>query len=314
MLLAASPVIARPAAANDYFKWRTSDEQRFSQAGLTNNATTLPSETNPAITRSRVPSSPAVEAAPRNYAAEQAQFAAALTAARTGDNASFIKLFRYYRAGWGVEMDYEKALFWLKKAEGQKVPEAYYELSYMYQIGWGVPQDSQKSYDYARLFKNSGGSDELVTFLTRSLKSRIGDNALKCLQYGFLYQTPQFAQCNLQLDQAQQQAALLSQQAAIARQQYEFERARYEQQLLEARQANALAQKEQEARERNAASQKMLQMSEDLLCPKVSPGIFAEPVPGCGRNKHVPPPPTVNVFVQPSAKYCGATAAGRLPC
>lgn len=307
--------ISWQAAAQDYFKWRRSDEQRFPQASFANNTTTSPTGASPVLTQSTAPSRPAVEAAPRNYAAEQAEFAGRLAAARAGDNASFIKLFRYYRAGWGVGKDEQKAIFWLKKAELNRVPESYFELSYMHQIGWGVPQDFQKSFDYARLFKNAGGTDEMVSFLNETLKSRVGGNAFACLRYGFLYQTPQFAQCNLQIDQAQQQAALLSQQAAINQKNYEFQRMLHEQQLLEARQAKELAQKEQEARERSAASQKLLEISADLLCPKVRRGVFAEPVAGCGRNKHVPPPPTVNVFVQqPSAKYCGATAAGRLPC
>lgn len=273
---------------------------------------------DPVVTSARqssVPTNAEARSIQRDYAAEQSEFSKNLAAARRGDASSYIKLAGHYMGGRGVARDYSKALFWLRKAEGQKDPAAFLELSWVYFNGFGVPQDFQKSYDYARLSRNAGGSNDGVTFLMRLIMRRIGANAFKCLEYGFVYQTPQFAQCHLQLDQAQKQASLFNQHAEIARQQYELERARYAQQLEEARLAKELAEKEQEARERRARSERLFQLSEDMLCPKEGPGgIFAEPVAGCGRNKNKPQAPTVNVFVQPEKKYCGATAAGPIRC
>lgn len=95
----------------------------------------------------------------------------------------------------------------------------------------------------------------------------------------------------------------------MARQQYEFERSRYEQQLADAKQAQERAEREEADRERRAAAERLRQLSEDMLSPNEGPGIFAEPVAGCGRNKNKPQAPTVNVIVQPWAQEPGAWRA-----
>jgi len=126
------------------------------------------------------------------------------------------------------------------------------------------------------------------------------------MSYGFRQGTPSFAQCLMQADQAErlaqqqaqlarQQAQFAQQQAQYAQQQYQLQAQQYQRQLAAEQQA---LEREKQAR-RDAAWDSLRQTAEDLACPKVSRGMFAEPVAGCGRNKHVPPAPVVNVIVRP---------------
>jgi hypothetical protein len=207
-----------------------------------------------------------------------------------------------YGNGQGTAKDTAKAMFWLNKAVENRDPYAYSLMSITYLQGEWVEKDIQKSYDYAQRATNAG-YDTKHSFAGGSLISEIGrvagpDN-FNCMFYGFRQGTPNFAQCLMQQAQAQQlaqqQAQFAKQQAQYAQQQYQLQAEQYQRQLAAEQQA---LEREKEAK-REAAWERLRQTSEDLACPKVSRGMFAEPVAGCGRNKHVPPAPVVNVIVRP---------------
>jgi TPR repeat protein len=227
-----------------------------------------------------------------------------------------------YMNGTGVEKDDVKALFWTQRAEKAGLIEAKYTLALMHVQGEGVGQDLQKSYDYLNAYIKAGNTSPKTAELSERIKQSVGESGYSCMTYGFRQGTPSFAQCQMQADQAErlaqqqaqlsrQQAQFAQQQAQYARQQYELQAQQYQRQLAAERRA---LEREEQA-ERDAASERLFQMSEDMLCPKKTRGgIFAEPVAGCGRNKNEPKAPTVNVYVTPEKKYCGATAAGPLRC
>jgi hypothetical protein len=226
-----------------------------------------------------------------------------------------------YMTGTGVEKDDVKALFWTQRAEKAGLIEAKYTLALMYAQGGAVEQDLQKSYDYLNAYLKAGNTSPKTAELSESIKRIVGENGYSCMTYGFRQGTPSFAQCLMQADQAQrlaqqqaqlarQQAQFAQQQAQYAQQQYELQAQQYQRQLAAEQQA---LEREKEAK-RQAAWERLSQAAEDLACPKVGPGMFAEPVAGCGRNKHVPPAPVVNVQVTTENKYCGRTAAGPIPC
>jgi TPR repeat protein len=211
-----------------------------------------------------------------------------------------------YMTGTGVEKDDVKALFWTQRAEKAGLIEAKYTLALMYAQGGAVEQDLQKSYDYLNAYLKAGNTSSKTAELSESIKRSVGENGYSCMTYGFRQGTPSFAQCLMQADQAErlaqqqaqlsrQQAQFAQQQAQYAQQQYELQAQQYQRQLA----AEKLALEREEQAERDAASARLFQMAEDFACPKVSRGMFAEPVAGCGRNKHVPPAPVVNVIVRP---------------
>lgn len=244
-------------------------------------------------------------------------FRLALTAARANlpSAQSFVAFL--YGYGVGTVKDAKKAMFWLQKSVDSKHPYAYNLMSIAYLRGDWIGMDIQRSYDFAQL-ANSSGYDTTKSFAGASLMSEIsrvaGPDSFSCMSYGFRQGTPSFSQCLMQTAQTQQlarqQAQLAQQQAQYARQQYELQAQQYQRQLAAEQQA---LEREKEAK-RQAAWERLSQAAEDLACPKVGPGMFAEPVAGCGRNKNQPKAPTVNVYVAPEKKYCGATAAGPLRC
>ena len=245
-------------------------------------------------------------------------FRLALTAARANlpSAQSFVAFL--YGYGEGTVKDAKKAMFWLQKSVDNKHPYAYNLMSIAYLRGDWIEMDIQRSYDFAQL-ANSSGYDTTKSFAGASLMSEIsrvaGPDSFSCMSYGFRQGTPSFSQCLMQTAQTQQlarqQAQLARQQAQYAQQQYQLQAQQYQRQLA----AEKLALERAEQAERDAASERLFQMSADMLCPKKTRGgIFAEPVAGCGRNKNEPQAPTVNVYVTPEKKYCGATAAGPLRC
>lgn len=246
-----------------------------------------------------------------------ADYGSMIKAARAGDTSAFVPLARYYMDGSGVSADPKKGLFWLRKAEQSRNPEAYPLLALAYLEGQGVPQDIQKAFSFVEVARNAGAESQSQE-IERILKQRFGDDAITCAGYGMALGTPQNGQCRLQLQQARQlaeqqaqlarqQELFAQQQARFAQQQYELQAQQYQRQLA----ADRLARDAQERAESRAASESLRQLSEDLLCPKQGPGPFAPPVAGCGSNKHVPRPPTVNVIVNTEARDCRyRTAAG----
>lgn len=251
----------------------------------------------------------------------KADFDKALKAARAGDKSQFLTVVDMYMTGTEVEKDDIKALFWAQKAEKAGLIEAKYTLALMYAERGGVGQDLQKSYDYLSAYVKAANTSLKTAELSEIIKQSVGKNGYSCMSYGFRQATPSFAQCLMQADQAEriaqqqeqlsrQQAQFAQQQAQYARQQYELQAQQYQRQLAAEQQA---LEREKEAK-REAAWERLRQTAEDLACPKVGPGMFAEPVAGCGRNKNVPPAPVVNVHVTNENKYCGRTAAGPIPC
>ena len=251
----------------------------------------------------------------------KADFDKTLKAARAGDKSQFLTVVDMYMTGTEVEKDDIKALFWAQKAEKAGLIEAKYTLALMYAERGGVGQDLQKSYDYLSAYVKAASTSLKTAELSEIIKQSVGKNGYSCMSYGFRQATPSFAQCLMQADQAErlaqqqaqlarQQAQFAQQQAQYAQQQYELQAQQYQRQLAAEQQA---LEREKEAK-RQAAWERLSQAAEDLACPKVGPGMFAEPVAGCGRNKNQPKAPTVNVYVAPEKKYCGATAAGPLRC
>lgn len=211
-----------------------------------------------------------------------------LSAAKRGLPRAQARVGWGYLHGVGVIVNREKAIYWLDKAVKNNDPAGYYSISLAYLNGWGVEADLQKAFDYAIKAKNAryDASDDLL----RQIAETSGRRDFTCMSYGFKQGTIEFAQCRLKIDQAQEQAEVALQQAAAAQREYDRRQA-------EARAAQALAQQAEAERRRNESADRLRQFSEDLLCPKQGPGMFAPPVPGCGRNKNVPIPPTVNVIV-----------------
>lgn len=82
-------------------------------------------------------------------------FLLALEAARMGDPRNMVNVAWSYSEGHGVRIDFKKAIYWLKKAIGFKIPEAYYNLANHYEKGEGV------SVNFLKAFKNYKISAEL---------------------------------------------------------------------------------------------------------------------------------------------------------
>lgn len=227
---------------------------------------------------------------------EPEAFRLTISAARRGDPRAQVVVARYYREGIGTEVDIQKSIYWLNEAVKKGDPAGFYNLSLAYIYGVGVTKDLQKGFDYAQSADRLGysGASKLLDFI----KNSVGENNFTCMTYGFRQSTPDFGRCLLQLDQAQQQAALVRRQTEIAQGQLELERQRLEQQRLAAAEAQRLAEVERLAAERKRKSDALKAMSEDFLCPKKTPGLFAEPVAGCGRNKNEPVPANVQVIIQ----------------
>lgn len=145
-------------------------------------------------------------------------------------------------------------------------------------------------------------------------KAEVGDekaDAAVCESFGFTKGTSDFGNCMLQL--RRERTALQIEQIRYLKQAIAATEAR-RQALIEAEvQARREAQAEREAgRQRSAArSERLMQLSEDMLCPKQGPGAFAPPVAGCGSNKNTTHPSTTNVIVNVEKRDCKyRTAAG----
>ena len=68
------------------------------------------------------------------------------TLANHGDAEAQYNLGYCYECGLGVEIDYEKAVFWYKKAAELGNPIAQTNLGGCYEHGRGVPQDFEKAF------------------------------------------------------------------------------------------------------------------------------------------------------------------------
>lgn len=67
-----------------------------------------------------------------------------------GDSSAQTHLGAMYLNGYGVETDYFKAQYWLKKAGAQNETWALRMLGEIYAFGEGVPEDQEQSYSYYR--------------------------------------------------------------------------------------------------------------------------------------------------------------------
>lgn len=229
-------------------------------------------------------------------AIERPDFDGSLKAARAGDKSQFLPLASMYMTGTVVEKDAAKALFWIQKAESAGLAEAKLTLALLHAEGGIIEKNPQKAYDYLNAFVTAGNTSPRTAEITEKIKSTVGENAYSCMAYGFRLGTPNYSQCLMQTEQsqqiarqqaqlAQQQAQFAQQQAQYAEQQYQLQIQQYQRQLA----AEQEAREREEKAERQAASERLRQMSEDMLCPKKTKGgIFAEPVAGCGRNKNEP--------------------------
>tara|TARA_R110000868_G_scaffold291709_1_gene552238 strand:+ start:6380 stop:6940 length:561 start_codon:yes stop_codon:yes gene_type:complete len=79
-----------------------------------------------------------------NYTLEYKDY---LAAAKAGDAQAQSNLGALYLQGEGVPIDYNKALFWLRKSLAQHNKSAYNNLAYVYLFGKGVKKDVVKAID-----------------------------------------------------------------------------------------------------------------------------------------------------------------------
>ncbi|WP_416833102.1 MAG: tetratricopeptide repeat protein [Erythrobacter sp.] len=128
-----------------------------------------------------------------------------IKAARAGDNRAYVPVAKYYMDGTGVPADPTKGLFWLRKAEQRRDPEAYRLLAQAYLNGNGVRQNVQTAYSLVETARAAGANRQALE-IERMVQHRVGDDTLTCMKYGMAYGTPQNGQCRLQLEQAKQQA------------------------------------------------------------------------------------------------------------
>lgn len=136
-------------------------------------------------------------------------------------------------------------------------------------------------------------------------------DAAVCESYGFAKGTSDFGNCMLQL--RRERIALQIEQIRYLQQAIAATEARTQALIAAEAQARREAQAEKEAGRRRSAekAERLMQLSEDMLCPKQGPGAFAPPVAGCGSNRNAVRPSTTNVIVNIERKDCEyRTAAG----
>lgn len=225
-------------------------------------------------------------------------FRLTLAAARAGHPKAQANAAWYYGHGVGTVKNTTNAMFWLNKAVQSKDPFGYNLMAVTHLQGLWTEVDLQKAYDFAQKAKNAG-YDTNKTFRERSLFAEIkrlaGSDNYECMTFGFRQGTPEFGQCMMQMAQSRQQQEIARQQYQIQLQQLAQQVEADRQRLVEMQNAQAAADQRERVRRREEASDRLLEMSQDFLCPKTGPGLFAEPVAGCGRNKNQPRPTEVIV-------------------
>jgi hypothetical protein len=244
-------------------------------------------------------------------------FQLALAAARAGLPSAQSRAATHYFLGKGTPVSVEKGMFWANRAAMNKDPYGYNLMAMAYLQGEWAQPDIQKAYDFALLAKSAGffkEDDKKEGYLFDAIKASAGEDPYNCMSFGFRQATPSFSQCVMQIAQSRRQEELAKQQYQLQVQQYKQQVAAEARRQRERQQALELVEREERERAQQELSDKLMALSADLLCPKTGPGMFAEPVAGCGRNKDKAPTPHINVIVNPQPRYCGQTAAGPIKC
>lgn len=78
----------------------------------------------------------------------QSMFDIMLRKAQAGDSKAQNDVAAYYREGYGVQRDYQKAIYWYRKSAAQGDPVGLYGLGQCYAMGIGVSQNSQIAAGY----------------------------------------------------------------------------------------------------------------------------------------------------------------------
>jgi hypothetical protein len=78
----------------------------------------------------------------------QTMFQIMLQKAQAGDSKAQNDVAAYYREGYGVQQDYQKAIYWYRKSAAQGDPVGLYGLGQCYALGIGVQQNSQTAASY----------------------------------------------------------------------------------------------------------------------------------------------------------------------
>lgn len=78
----------------------------------------------------------------------QSTFDVMLQKAQAGDSKAQNNVAAYYREGYGVRQDYQKAIYWYRKSAAQGDPVGLYGLGQCYAMGIGVPQNAQTAASY----------------------------------------------------------------------------------------------------------------------------------------------------------------------
>ena len=78
----------------------------------------------------------------------QSLFDIMLQKAQAGDSKAQNDVAAYYREGYGVQQDYQKAIYWYRKSAAQGDPVGLYGLGQCYALGIGVQQNSQTAASY----------------------------------------------------------------------------------------------------------------------------------------------------------------------
>jgi TPR repeat protein len=78
----------------------------------------------------------------------QSMFDIMLRKAQAGDSKAQNDVAAYYREGYSVQRDYQKAIYWYRKSAAQGDPVGLYGLGQCYAMGIGVSQNSQIAAGY----------------------------------------------------------------------------------------------------------------------------------------------------------------------
>lgn len=87
-----------------------------------------------------------------------------------GYPSGYVGLGTYYMNGWGVEIDYERALELLQIGDQHDLPAAPLRIGELYEAGWGVPQDfaeAERWFERARDLGNAYGTTRMARLYLR---------------------------------------------------------------------------------------------------------------------------------------------------